>query len=136
MPYPVSMAYKIPRENDVADALLIVMHKNPQIKSQRELTELVKRQLSHADSEYRVSGERIRRIGLNKGLIRISIDYNSSNAETLPDICPVCRNRMVSIKNRTLDGGVIEVRRRCELCKFSTGPEPTVPGRYHFTKKG
>ena len=129
------MAYKIPRENDVADALLIVMHKNPQVRSQRELTGLVKRQLSVLDEGYRISGERIRRIGLNKGIIRVSIDYNKVIGKALPEACPVCRNPMVSIKNRTLDGGVIEVRRRCDLCKFTTGPEPTVPGRYHFTKR-
>lgn len=129
------MAYKIPRENDVADALLIVMHKNPQVRSQRELTGLVKKQLTLHDDEYRISGERIRRIGLNKGIIRVSIDYNRIDSGVLPDICPVCRNPMISVKNRTLDGGVIEVRRKCDLCKFTTGPDPAVPGRYHFTKR-
>ncbi len=129
------MAYKIPRESDVADALLIVMYKNPQVRSQRELTELIRTRLCALDPDYRVSGERIRRIGINKGIIRIEIDYNKSNRKGLPDICPVCRNQMTSVKNRTLDGGIVEVRRKCELCKFTTGPEPTVPGRYHFTKK-
>jgi hypothetical protein len=129
------MAYKIPRENDVADALLIVMHKNPQVRSQRELVGLVGTQLSRLDEDYRISGERIRRIGLNKGIIRVNIEYSTAKDKELPEICPVCRNQMVSVKNRTLDGGIIEVRRRCDLCKFTTGPESVVPGRYHFTKR-
>ncbi len=129
------MAYKIPSENDVADALLIVMHKNPQVRSQRELTELVRKQLSLLDEGYRISGERIRRIGLNRGDIRVNIEYNTAKGKKLPDICPVCRNHISSIKNRTLDGGTIEIGRKCELCKFTTGPEASVPGRYLFTRR-
>ncbi len=129
------MSYKIPNEDDVADALLMVMHKNPQVRSQRELIDLVRRQLSSKDPDYRVSGERVRRIGINRGVMGVNIEYNSTKNQKLPEFCPVCRNPMVPVRNRTLDGRIIEVRRKCPICLFTTGPNPTVPGRYYFTQK-
>lgn len=129
------MSYKIPDEDRVADALLVVMHKNPQVRSQRELITLVRKQLFSVDPDYRVSGERVRRIGINRSIMGVNMEYNSTNNLELPDICPVCRNTMVPIRNRTLDGGIIEVRRKCSVCLFTTGPNPTVPGRYYFTQK-
>lgn len=129
------MSYKIPNEDNVADALLIVMHKNPQVRSQRELITLVRKQMSSLDPDYRISGERVRRIGINKGIIGVNIEYNSTKNPKLPEFCPVCRNKMMPVRNRTLDGGIIEVRRKCLICFFTTGPNPTVPGRYYFTKK-
>lgn len=129
------MSYKIPNEDTVADSLLIVMHKNPQVRSQRELTNLVRKQLFFANPEYSIGSERIRRVGINRGIIGIAIEYNSSNISKIPDFCPVCRNPMIPIKNRTLDGGVIEMRRKCSVCPYSIGSDPTVPGRYYFTKK-
>ena len=129
------MSYKIPDEDRVADALLVVMHKNPQVRSQRELIALVRKQLSSVDPDYRVSEERVRRIGINRSIMGVNVEYNSTNNSELPEICPVCRNTMVPIRNRTLDGGIIEVRRKCPICLFTTGPNPTVPGRYYFTQK-
>ncbi len=133
--YPALMAYKIPSTDDVADALLIVMHKNPNVSSQRELTDLVRLRLQSKDPDFRVGGERIRKIGLNRGIVEVDIEYNSLNVDGLPDVCQVCGNQMSSIKNMTLYGETVEVKRRCPLCRFSTGPDPTVPRRYNFTKK-
>ena len=133
--YPVLMAYKIPSTDDVADALLIVMHKNLNVESQRELTELVRSRLQSKDPQFRVSGERIRKVGLNRGIVKVDIEYNSLDSGELQNICPVCGNEMSSIKNMTLDGRTVEVKRRCRLCSFSTGAEPKTPGKYTFTKK-
>ena len=129
------MTYKIPDEDTVADSILIVIHKNPQVKSQGELTYLVRKQLSATDPEYKVSGERIRRIGINRKIIGVAIDYNTLKASKTHEYCPVCRNSMVTVKNRTLDGDVIEMRRKCSVCPYSMGSNPTVPGRYCFTKR-
>ncbi|MFA6799948.1 MAG: hypothetical protein WCR37_02935 [Candidatus Methanomethylophilaceae archaeon] len=129
------MAYKIPDEESVADSVLIVMHKNPQVRSQAELAFLVRKQLSRIDPDYRVSGERIRRIGINRGIIGVAIDYNASGISRVREFCPVCRNPMVPIKNRTLDGGIVEMRRKCSICPYALGSNPTVPGRYYFTKR-
>ena len=129
------MTYKIPAEDDVADAILIVMHKNPQVRSQRELVSLVRKQLRSSDPELRVGGERVRRVGINRGLINFTIEYNKSKNGKKPELCPVCRNRLKPVKNMTLDGSVIEVRRNCTVCSFSVGPSPIVPGRYFFSKK-
>lgn len=129
------MTYKIPAEDQIADAILIVMHKNPQVRSQRELVYLVGKQLKSSDPELRVSGERIRRVGINRGLINVTIEYNKSKNLNKPEICPVCRNRLKPVKNMTLDGSVIEIRRSCTVCSFTVGSSPIVPGRYFFSKK-
>lgn len=82
------MTYKIPDEDTVADSILIVIHKNPQVKSQGELTYLVRKQLSATDPEYKVSGERIRRIGINRKIIGVAIDYNTLKASKTHEYCP------------------------------------------------
>lgn len=129
-----AMSYSIPDDDRLAEAIFVVMYRNQQVRSQREMVELVTADLNKNGDNYRVSGERIRRVALNRNLIQISIEYNDSEGE-LPDTCPVCRNPMSSSMNRTLDGDVIEVSRKCTVCPYSVGTSKRIPGRYTFIRK-
>ena len=128
------MPYRIPSDEKLAEAVFVVMYRNQQVVSQKEMAALVLRELEKDGGEYRVSGERIRRLIVNKDMAQLAIDYNESDSE-LPDVCPVCRNPLTSVKNSTLDGGTIEIMRKCTRCPFSVGSVNRTPGRYTFIRK-
>ena len=128
------MPYRIPSDEKLAEAVFVVMYRNQQVVSQKEMATLVLKELERDGEEYRVSGERIRRLIVNKDMAQLAIDYNESDGE-LPDVCPVCRNPLTSVKNSTLDGGTIEIMRKCTRCPFSVGSVNRTPGRYTFTRK-
>ena len=128
------MPHKIPDEETVSSAIRVVMTRNPHIETQTEFLRLVRKELSKADAEYRVSGERIRRIGLERGLVKIIIEYRESDIEDLPHICPVCRNAMSPVMNRSLDGEFVEIKRKCTVCPYTIGKTVLVPGRYVFSR--
>ncbi len=127
------MSYKVPDEETLSKAIRSTLIHTPHIDSQRELVELVNKELSKLDGDYRASGERIRRVGVEKDLIRIDIDYHEVEKE-LPEVCPVCKNAMSPIKNMSLEGQVVEVKRRCTVCSYNVGQKMMMPSRYNFTR--
>ncbi len=128
------MTYSIPGDGKVAEAVFSVMYRHPQVRSQREMTELVVSELNKNGGNYRISGTRIRRIALKKNLLELSISYNSSEGNP-PSECPVCGTELKSVLNRTLDGGEIEVYRKCTKCPYTVGTVNRMPGRYTFGRK-
>lgn len=129
------MSYSIPSDDKLAEAIFVVMYRNQQVRSQREMASLVRTEINKDGSDYRVSGERIRRVAMNRDMLQLVIEYNESDSEDLPDTCPVCKNVMSPIMNRTLDGGTIEVLRKCTVCPYSVGTKMRLPGRYTFVRK-
>ncbi|MDR1690792.1 MAG: hypothetical protein LBR42_02960, partial [Candidatus Methanoplasma sp.] len=128
------MPYKVPDEDVVSAAIESVIRKTPHIETQAEFLRLVRKELSKECEDYRVSGERIRRMGLDRGIIRISIEYRESDIKDLPHICPVCRNAMSPVMNRSLEGEFVEIKRKCTVCPYVIGKDVLVPGRYVFSR--
>ena len=128
------MAYRIPSEERLSDAIFTVMYRNPQVRSQSELTRLVRNELSKDEQDYRVGEERIRLLAIRKKLVTVSIEYNERDDAMLPETCPVCKGPMTSVMNRTLDGDNRELKRKCSVCPYTVGSRKKVPGRYIFTK--
>lgn len=110
------------------------MEKVPHIETQREFSNRVRNELRKIDENYRVSDERIRRIGIDRGMVKITIEYRESDNTDLPHICPVCKNAMAPVMNRSLDGDTVEVKRKCTVCPYSIGKKVMVPGRYIFSR--
>ncbi|MDR0887741.1 MAG: hypothetical protein LBM39_00945 [Candidatus Methanoplasma sp.] len=127
------MPYRIPDDNTLSDSIEAVMKKHSHIVTQRELTSLVKRELSKEDPEYRASGERIRRLGIERDLLRLVIEYRETDVADLPHVCPVCGNAMSPVTNMSLDGDIVEIKRKCTVCPYAVGKTLLVPGRYHFS---
>ncbi|MDR3075413.1 MAG: hypothetical protein LBU30_05195 [Candidatus Methanoplasma sp.] len=127
------MPYRIPDEDIISDAVSSVIGRTPHIETQAELLRLVRDELLKRDGEYRVGVERIRRIGLERGILKVSIEYRESDAGTVPHICPVCGNAMSSVMNRSLDGDPVEIGRKCVLCPYAVGRTVLVPSRYVFS---
>jgi len=128
------MPYKVPDEETVSSAIRSVMNRTPHIETQTEFLRLVRKELLKADGDYRVSGERVRRIGLERGIVKVSIEYRDSDIEDLPHICPVCRNAMSPVMNRSLEGEYVEIKRKCTVCPYTIGKTVLVPGKYVFSR--
>ena len=63
------MAYRIPDDELLVDAIVNVLLKNKTVDSQREICQLVVDELNrNAEIPYRVSGNRVRRLSLERGL--------------------------------------------------------------------
>ena len=128
--------YRIPDDDRLERAILAVLKKEGHVRSQAEMTGLVVSELRKEDPGYRVSGGRIRRIAIERNILRVDIDYNLQDDRSLPDVCPVCGYPMAAINNSTLDGRESDVGRQCTRCPYQTGPKRKTPGRYAFSKGG
>ncbi len=131
----VAMAYRIPREQEIVKAIENVLVRTPHIRSQDELCRLVSTELLCMDEGYRVSGDRIRRIGINRGLFDLEIRYARTNRSGNGRECPVCGNSLRSVRNRTLEWGTVELTRVCDVCGYSAGGDAERPARYIITRR-
>jgi len=130
------MPYRIPDEDALSAAIKAVMTSHPHIDSQKELVRLVRMELSKIDEDYRASGERIRKIGIDRGIVKLTIEYHETYSDAKPEICPVCKNAMEPVMNMSLEGNVVEVKRKCTVCPYNMGKITLVPGRYGFSRTG
>ncbi|MDR3205911.1 MAG: hypothetical protein LBT41_02270 [Candidatus Methanoplasma sp.] len=127
------MAYRIPDGTTLSAAVETVMRKVPHVETQNEFGSLVRKELSELGSGFRVSDARIRRLAVERGLVRITIEYRASESETRPRICPVCGNALIPVRNMSLDGESVEIKRKCSVCPYAIGKTSLAPGRYSFT---
>ncbi len=128
------MAYKIPSDDVVAAAIDDCLVRTPRMRSQRELWEAVSAELRYIDPQFRIGAERIRRIGVEKGIINLEISYAATDRD-VGDVCPVCGNIMYSVHNRTLEGGIVEMSKGCRSCSFVAKGSETRPARYEITRR-
>jgi hypothetical protein len=128
------MANRIPTDDRLSEIVSAVMKRHQQIHSQSEFTKLVRKELKKDGEDYRVSAERVRRISIERGLVKVSIEYRNSDSVDLPAYCPVCKNTMDSVMNRSLDGDIVEIKRKCSVCPYTIGGKIMSPGRYVFSR--
>lgn len=127
------MSYRIPKEERLAEAIFVVMYRKKQVESQNDMVRAVLEELAKDGENYRVSGERIRRVAVKNGIGNLAIEYSERDGE-ISEKCPVCRGDTVPITNKDLSGGTVVIGRRCLSCPYSTGNQRKVPRRYTFTK--
>lgn len=129
------MSRNIAGEDSIVRAVRKVMDTERRVESQRELSELVLKELGTEEGrEIRASPSRIRKAAILSGSVKIEISYRESERSEIPEICPVCGSAMAPVYNRTLDGKTVEIKRRCIVCPYSAGKKPMVPGKYIFTR--
>ena len=129
------MSYRIPRDDDIAKAIDNCLTRSPRVRSLTVLTDLVQTELMCVDESYRVSGERIRRVGVKKKLFDLEIRYAHTDKTAPYEKCPVCRNKLESVKNRTLDWKTVELSRDCKVCGYSAKNDASRPARYIITRR-
>lgn len=129
------MAYRIPSDTEVIQAIKDVLDRYGAISSQRKLTDLVLRYLRRHDSDYTVSEERVRKLAIANGLATLEIRCRETKDKTSAGSCPVCGGRTERIKNLTVYGGSVTMGYRCRTCGYWTGLKNRVPTLYVFSPK-
>ncbi len=129
------MAYRIPSDTEIVQAIKDVLDRYGAISSQRKLTELVLRALRRHDSDYAVSEERVRRLAISNGLATVEMRCRETKDKTSAGSCPVCGGKTERIKNLTVYGGSVTMGYRCKTCGYWTGVKSRVPTLYIFSPK-
>jgi hypothetical protein len=129
------MSYRIPKDYEVAKAIENCLSRAPRIRSLTVLNDLVTTELMCVDESFRVSGERIRRVGIERDLFDLEIKYAHTDKSREYTKCPVCGRKLESVRNKTLDGGIIELSKDCRVCGYSARSDATRPARYIITRK-
>ena len=129
------MSYRIPSEGEISKAIGNVLVRNPHIHSQTELCRLVVEELKGMNGDYRAGAERIRRVGIRRGLFTVSISYSASSVTGTGEKCPVCREKLKSVRNMTLDGGMVELMRKCPQCGYAVRGNMGRPARYSVNRR-
>lgn len=131
--------YRIPTDDMVVLAVRDVIVRHRTVHSQKELKELVEEELENThDDDYRVSGERVRRLAIHSDLVQVDIhckEVEDDEHDVYTDHCPVCGGVLKSEKNMTVFGGTVTVGHLCKTCTYWTGLKKRIPTRYIFHKK-
>jgi len=127
--------YRIPDDDRLDEAIRTVIRRERHVRSQAAMTVSVHNELKRDGENYRVSGERIRKIAIERGILKVEIEYNLHDGRSCADICPVCGYPTDAISNTTLDGRDAEIGRECTKCPYHTGMKKKMPGRYIFTER-
>lgn len=129
------MAYRIPSEETLRDAVRRVLTQHRGIGSLKGLTEEVAEVLRKQDPRYRIGPERVRRVASRMNAVRTTIQTRRAPRGPQRERCPVCGGKMKSVRNRTLGGDAVALEARCSQCPYWTGRERRVPVRYTFHLK-
>ena len=129
------MPYRIPKDDEIAKAIDNCLSRSPRVRSQTILYELVLTELMCVDESFHVSTERIRRVGIERGLFDLDIRYAHKDGSKQYSRCPVCRGELTSVRNMTLDGEPVELSRNCKKCGYSAKSDASRPARYIITRR-
>ena len=129
------MAYRIPSDEKIINAVTKVLKKYRTVSSQYRLKELVENELKTKNDEFHVSGSRIRNLVLKSGLVRIEIHSREGDPDKILNRCPVCNNLLKRVKNQTIFGGEVTIEFRCPNCGYWTGKKKRIPTLYVFHLK-
>jgi hypothetical protein len=129
------MSYKLPDDEEVIDAIGRILRRYGVINSQNRLVKLVRKELKSMDPEYTVTEERTRRLAIESGMAKVTINARDSDERTSSNECSVCGEKMKRIKNLTVYGGSVNLGYRCSRCGYWTGLMARKPIRYIFSPK-
>ena len=129
------MAYKLPTDEEITDAIRRALGRRGVVNSQRKLAELVRKELKSVDPDYTVAEQHVRKIAIDSGLAKININARDTKTKTSSNKCPVCSRKMEHIKNLTVYGGSVDLGYRCMKCSYWTGLKARRPVRYVFSMK-
>jgi transposase-like protein len=126
------MSYRVPTAEVLAVAISDVLREHGAISSQRLFAEFVLEKLKRLDKDYAVSEERVRRVAIQSGLVKVEVETRDSGVRTKMGRCPVCGARMRKVRNETIYGGSVILGYRCTSCPYSMGTTKKIPTKYIF----
>ncbi len=127
------MAYTIPDDDEIVDALRAVMRRMKAVGSLRKLREFVIKELRFKDRDYTVGHERLREIAVTAPFVNTHIEARHvEERKDLKGRCPVCSGKLDKTKNETIFGGTVTIGYECDSCPYWTTLKMRVPIRYRF----
>ncbi|MFQ6060849.1 MAG: hypothetical protein ACE5KV_06105 [Thermoplasmata archaeon] len=126
--------YRIPKREQILDALGNIFLRKRIVNSQRELKRLVEKELL-SDEKYKVGERRLRYLALESGLVNLEIHCRESIEKRHLSRCPVCDSRLKKVRNLTVFGGTVTLGFKCPNCAYWSGLRRRVPMRYVFTRR-
>ncbi|MEA2054497.1 MAG: hypothetical protein U9O96_05205 [Candidatus Thermoplasmatota archaeon] len=124
------MQYHIPSGEEIVVAIYKALKKHGTIDSQKKMRDMVMEELEVLDKKYRVSPQRVRKLAVRAGFIRMEIKSREGEGELVR--CPVCNSKLKKIKNFSLWGKEVIIGYRCTVCNYKSGVKRQVPTRYIF----
>ena len=126
--------YRIPKKEQVLDALKSILARRRMVNSQRELKKLVEEELQ-SDEMYKVGEKRLRYIILDSNIADVDIHCRESPEKRHLSKCPVCGTKLKKVRNLTVFGGTVTLGFKCSRCTYWSGLRRRIPMRYVFTRR-
>lgn len=126
--------YRIPKDEQILEAIEKVFGKRRVVDSQRGLKQLVEKELGNKE-KYGVGGVRLRHLTIGIPWLEMEIHYRESAERRAPYRCPVCKSKLKKVRNLTIFGGTVTLGFKCETCGYSSGLKRRIPIRYVFTRR-
>jgi len=126
--------YRVPKKDQIVDALKSIFSRRRVVNSQRELKRLVEKELQ-SDEKFRVGEKRLRHIVLDSDLAEIEIHCRESPEKRHLSKCPVCGTKLRKVRNLTVFGGTVTLGFKCSKCPYWSGLKRRIPMRYVFTRR-
>lgn len=126
--------YRVPKNEQVLDALKSIFLRRRVVNSQRELKKLVEKEL-RSDEEFKVGEQRLRHVVLDSDLLDVDIHCRESLEKRHLTKCPVCGSKLKKVRNLTVFGGSVTLGFKCPRCAYWSGLRKRVPMRYVFTRR-
>ena len=123
--------YKIPKDEEIAEAIHSVLAKHKEVKSQSLFCEFVLGELKKESPYYRVSSDRVKRVASLEG-VKIFIEKRKSQKEAKS--CFVCGGELFTLKVKNLMGTEVPSGKKCRVCGFKMNKSHLAPRRYIFYK--
>jgi peptide subunit release factor 1 (eRF1) len=125
---PGSAAMKIPRRDVVKFVIKEALQKEKAV-SQKELAEIITKQLVKGESKYRITGRRARLLALEIP-VKIMVETRKGR---VPRKCPVCGRGLKRTHSKNLYGKKILTGLRCGRCGYHGTGGRWMPRKYSFS---
>jgi uncharacterized protein with PIN domain len=129
------MAYHIPSDDEILNAVRKVFQIYHTVTSQHKLKKFVEKELLTKKKKFHVSERRLRMLVLNSGLVQVEIRTREGDPDKILHKCPVCDGPLQRVKNQTIYGGEVTLEFRCDMCGYWTGKKKKIPTLYIFHLK-
>ena len=125
------MTGRAPYGWELEKAISDCLDDNDRYESLSALHAAVEKKLVERGLSKGTTPERIRRIGIQKGLFVFDIRYSRTGKLRTYETCPVCDGKLSVTYNRTIDdSSVIVMGARCPRCGYSATSGFMRPSRY------
>lgn len=122
---------KIPKDDAVKFVIRASLAKK-KANSQSELTLMINNELRKVDSDYSISGKRLRMIAVKMHEVKVKVEIKKGR---MPKKCPSCGSMLKKTYNRNLKGKKVLEYLKCQKCGYKGHDGKWKPRKYAFILK-